>query len=317
LPAVVIEPCKELGVPTLDEVDKSILLNLVTNCRMPYQTLARKLNISSNAVKKRIDHLIETGVIERFTIELDLEMFGGDAALSIVETDGTENEHEFCDMLGKNPMIGIVGPCSGTTYMIFATYIGTAGLSDLDIFLRKQKQVKKVEVFPLVFLRGKRISYSKSHIKILKCLVKDPRMAVSDIAHETGLSARTVRRLIDEILKGEGVRLSLSWDLNAGDGIVMIAKTTWIPEKTSIGEMVTWFGSQFPEFYIPIIVASEPIIFASFVGPNLTRLDEITRQVKKYEKVERVVSIFGRPSHRYPDLKRYELDKLLSSKVKE
>lgn len=310
-----IESRKELGASTLDEVDKSIMLNLVTNCRMPYQTLARKLSISSNAVKKRVDHLIETGVIESFVVELNLEMFGGDAALSIITTDGNENEREFCDILGENPMIGIVGPCSGTTYMIFATYIGTTGLSELDIFLRKQKQIKSVEVFPLIFPRGKRVSYSKSHIKILKCLVDDPRMPVSDIAHETGLSARTVRRLIDEIFKGEGIRLSVSWDLNAGDGIVMIAETRWIPEKTSINDMIDWFGSQFPEFYTPIIAASEPIIFASFVGPNLTRLDDITKQIRKYEKVERVVSFFGRPSHAYPDLKKYELDRLLSSRA--
>jgi Lrp/AsnC family transcriptional regulator for asnA, asnC and gidA len=300
----------------LDEVDKSILLDLVMNCRMPYQDLARKLHISSNAVKKRVDHLIERGVIRRFIVELNLEMFGADEALCIIETDGTENEREFCDLLGENPMIGIVGPCSGTTYMIFATYIGTAGLSDLDIFLRKQKQVKSAEVFPLVFLRGKRAKYSKSHIRILRCLVEDPRMPVSDIAHETGLSARTIRRLIDEIIAGEGVKLSLSWDLNAGDGIVMIAKTTWIPEKTTTDEMVIWFNSQFPEFYIPIIAASEPIIFASFVGPNLTRLDEITREIRKHEKVKQVVSIFGRPSHSYPDLKQYELDRLLFSSAK-
>jgi DNA-binding Lrp family transcriptional regulator len=298
---------------SMDEMDKVILLGLSMNCRVSYQSLARKLGVSSNAIKKRVDHLIGTGVIERFGVELSLEMFKGDMALCILETDGTEDEQQFCDALGENPMIGIVGPSSGSMYMLFATYIGTVGLSDLGVFLRRQKSVTNVETYPLIFLRGKKVHYSKSHLRILKCLAKDARMPVAEIAHETGLAARTVRRLIQDIIRGEGVRLSLSWDLNAGDGVVMIAKTTWVPEKTDIGDMMSWFSTQFPEFYTPIIAASEPVIFASFVGPSLKRLDEITKQIRRSEKVKHVVSIFGRPSYSYPDLKQYELDRLLSS----
>jgi len=297
----------------VDKLDKVILLDLSNNCRLPYQTLAKKLKISSNAVKKRVDRLIEDGVIERFSVELSLEMFAGDAALIILETDGTENEQEFCDNLGENSMIGLVGPCSGSMYMLFATYIGTVGLSELGIFLRTRKSVKSVEIFPLIYPRGKRVKYSKSHLKVLRCLIADVRMPVADIAHKTELSARTVRRLIDEIIEGEGVKLSLSWDLNAGDGIVMIAKTVWIPEKTDIGEMVSWFDLQFPEFYTPIIAASEPVIFAAFVGPDLKRLDEIAKQIRDFERVKSVVSILGRPLHSYPDLRKYELDRILSS----
>jgi hypothetical protein len=138
-------------------------------------------------------------------------------------------------------------------------------------------------------------------------------MPVADIAHKTGFSARTVRRLIHEIIEGEGVRLSLSWDLNAGDGIVMMAKTRWIPEKTDISDLVKWFDSQFPEFYTPIIAASEPVIFAAFVSTNMKRLDEITKQLRKSERTESVVSLFGRPLYSYSDLKEYELDKLFAS----
>lgn len=252
----------------------------------------------------------------KFSVELSLEMFGGEVALCILETDGTEDEQVFCNTLGQNPMIGIVGPCSGSMYMLFATYIGNTGLSELGLFLRMQESVKTVEVFPLIFPRGKKVKYSKSHLRVLKCLDEDARMSVSEISKKTGLAARTARRLINEIIEGEGVRLSVSWDLNSSDGIVMIAKTRWIPEKTNIGDMIYWFNSEFPEFYTPLIAASEPIIFASFVGPDLKRLNEITQQIKKADGVESVVSIFGRPSIHFQDLKQYELNKIFSSLTK-
>ncbi|MFW9864089.1 MAG: winged helix-turn-helix transcriptional regulator [Candidatus Thorarchaeota archaeon] len=297
----------------MDRIDKAILLSLSQNCRTPYQSLARILDISSNAVKKRVDRLVKEGVIERFTIELSLEMFGGDVSLCVLETDGTEDEHEFCDTLGENLMVNIVGPTSGSTYMLFATYIGTRGLAELGAFLRSQKPVKDVELSPLVYPRGKKAEYSKSHLKVIKALVRDARMPVAKIAKETGLAARSVRRLINEIIGGEGVRLSLSWNLNASDGISMIAKTEWIPEKTDINDMIGFFNTSFPEFYLPMISASEPVIFAAFVGSSLKRLDEIAIQIKKSEKVRSVVSIFGRPSSSYPDLKQYEMEKLLAS----
>lgn len=304
---------KSWGVGILDELDKIILLTLAQNCRVPYQTLARNLGISSNAVKKRVDSLLERGVIVKFTAELSLDMFGGDTALCIIETDGSEDEQAFCNVLGENPMVGVVGPCSGTTYMIFATYIGNTGLMDLGVFLRKQESVKSVEIFPLIFPRGKKTKYSKSHLKVLKCLVQNARMSVSEISKITGLAARSVRRLIDEIIEGEGVRLSLWWELNSSDRVVLMAKTRWFSDKTDIGDLLHWFNSQFPEFYTPIIAATEPVIFAAFVCPDLKRLNEITNQIKSSEKIESVSSILGRPSFHYPDLKQYELDNLFLS----
>jgi len=60
----------------LDGIDKKILDNLEKDSRISYTTLAKKLDISDVAVKKRIDKLIEQGVIERFSISINQKKLG-------------------------------------------------------------------------------------------------------------------------------------------------------------------------------------------------------------------------------------------------
>ena len=55
----------------VDLVDKQLLIELGGNCRLSYQTLARYLGLTVNAVKKRINKLVDTGVIDHFAIMIN------------------------------------------------------------------------------------------------------------------------------------------------------------------------------------------------------------------------------------------------------
>ena len=55
----------------LDETNRRILRYLIRDARRPIASLARKLGLSESAVRRRINGLVESGVIQRFTIALD------------------------------------------------------------------------------------------------------------------------------------------------------------------------------------------------------------------------------------------------------
>jgi DNA-binding Lrp family transcriptional regulator len=57
----------------LDETDRRILRYLVRDARQPIARLARTLGLSDSVVRRRIDGLVNTGVIERFTVNIDYE----------------------------------------------------------------------------------------------------------------------------------------------------------------------------------------------------------------------------------------------------
>jgi DNA-binding Lrp family transcriptional regulator len=54
----------------MDNTDIILLELLLSNSRMSYGKMAEKLGLSVNAVHKRIQALIETGVIHKFTAKL-------------------------------------------------------------------------------------------------------------------------------------------------------------------------------------------------------------------------------------------------------
>jgi Lrp/AsnC family transcriptional regulator for asnA, asnC and gidA len=53
----------------LDAVDKKIMALLRTDSRTPYTNMAKTLDISEGTVRRRIQTLVQSGIIKRFTVE--------------------------------------------------------------------------------------------------------------------------------------------------------------------------------------------------------------------------------------------------------
>ncbi|MFA1609966.1 AsnC family transcriptional regulator [Halobellus rubicundus] len=56
---------------TLDEIDVRILELLVEDARRPYSDIAERVDLSPPAVSDRVERLRESGVIRRFTVDVD------------------------------------------------------------------------------------------------------------------------------------------------------------------------------------------------------------------------------------------------------
>jgi len=54
----------------LDEIDKKIIESLSRNSRATYTDIAKTLRLSEGTVRRRVQSLIQSGTIKRFTIEV-------------------------------------------------------------------------------------------------------------------------------------------------------------------------------------------------------------------------------------------------------
>jgi DNA-binding Lrp family transcriptional regulator len=296
----------------LDALDKAILQGLGANCRLSYQTLAKQNGVTATAVKKRIDRLLETGVIVTFTVELNLAMIDADYLLILVYTDEQHDNDKSAKEIGQHRMVSEVGVLAGSTIIAFASYQDAKDLAELRSFLISLEGVTEVEMHTLLFPRGKKMELKRLHIKILRCLVDDPRMPATEIANRTGLAVRTVTRGINEILEGEGVRISLRWNLNAADCITFLMQIEWDEHKASLDDILGWLREHFPqEFWEPLICASENMMFAAFVVETLKDMSRIGHEIRTCPLVISHTSLLGEPSRSYPDIRRYRLEELL------
>ncbi len=85
----------------LDELDKKILDHLNKDSRVSYTSLAEKMDISDVAIKKRIDKLIEQGVIERFSISIDHKKIGQPLKAFILVKTIPSEAHQVNEELKK------------------------------------------------------------------------------------------------------------------------------------------------------------------------------------------------------------------------
>ncbi len=66
-----------MGLQSLDEKDLQILLKLLANSRLPFKQLARELEMGESTLYLRIKKLMKSGILRRFTVEVDLSKLGG------------------------------------------------------------------------------------------------------------------------------------------------------------------------------------------------------------------------------------------------
>lgn len=60
----------KLGIH-LDKTDIKILKLLANDSRISYAEIAREVHLSRMAVRERVMKMVEEGVVERFTVQLD------------------------------------------------------------------------------------------------------------------------------------------------------------------------------------------------------------------------------------------------------
>ena len=300
------------SVLNLDEKDKEILLTLVSNCRTPYETLARKLGITATAVKKRVKKLIDTGVIVRFTIDLSMAMVDGGAFLALISTDGSEKEDEFVKQIGSQGIAREVGSSSASLYTAIGTYVGPDGLREFGSFVRGIKCVRKVELHTLIWEPGKRIEATKLQLKVLRSLVENPRMSVEDISRQTGLTAKKTRAILNQLIESEAISLGLRMKLSAGDSVSFLSRIEWDERLANLGQVLDFLTKAFPvEYWFPLISANEPVVFAVFVVRSLSDVARITNEINRAPFVKSSMTLLGKPNEAFPDIRSVRLEEML------
>ena len=300
----------------LDSLDRKILWELDANCRISYEKLSQKLNLSANAARKRLEKLIEDGVILRFMVIPQNAVLDADFISILVYTDGTENQDDLIQRIGSHPVVHHVSPLvstEGGTYHLFGQYSGIDMLSELGQFLKEIENVTEVKLYPVLFPKGGKIELTKIQLRILACLIDNPRMSISEIAQCSNLSARMVRRVLNKFQDERAIRFTVRWDINAGDNTSFWILISWDQKKMTHEELANALESEFPDdYWTSFVVATEPIVFARFVVANLRRANQIIGRVKEMDSVESTHNFVCYSSSDFPWLGETWLKEMIS-----
>jgi DNA-binding Lrp family transcriptional regulator len=317
-------------VVSLDQIDKSILLELAEDCRVSYQELATKLGVTVNAIKKRFDKLIETGVIWGFSIYPSLAMLEADNLVARVYLESPPTTDEILDLIGSNRMVRAVNHLADESVLCFADYVGGMGLAELGKFLRGISGVKQADLHTVICEKGSRCELSTSDLKVLRELRADARMPISKIARKTNLTPRRVRKIMQSLFgeRGSGWEIAVDeqsfgdhrtrqacmysrvlWNLNASGATFFLIRIISKEDAANPHEVVGWLREQYPlEFWYAYVSAIAPEIYSVFMVEHLRDSKPITSNVGQQPFAEAIEPIFGYPSKRYKNIRDYFLE---------
>jgi len=127
----------------LDEVDKAILRELISNARLSFREIARRIGVSTATVANKVRKMEEEGVIRGYTTIVDAEKLGYDivAVIEVVISKGKVANVE--EEIAKAPNVQAVYDVTGESdAIIVARFKSRAELSN---FVKKLLSMEYVE----------------------------------------------------------------------------------------------------------------------------------------------------------------------------
>ncbi|MGQ9552377.1 MAG: Lrp/AsnC family transcriptional regulator [Candidatus Bathycorpusculaceae bacterium] len=239
---------RNMVATTMDKTDVVLTMLLLNNSRISYRELAEKLGLSVNAVHKRIQSLIDSGIIRRFTAKISLSAL---KAVSVIvygksEAESVSTLHE---VLGSHGSINWAALAGGNYLYILAHLRSISELEPLIAYVKKEAKISSptvgiITATPINILTNAEATLYPLDREIIYSLRDNSRKALADIAEELGVSAKTVRRRLSNMINKGLIELSMEWYPDASNDIMTIIHIRLKPEvekKAVFNVLKTYF----------------------------------------------------------------------------
>lgn len=302
----------------LDSIDRTIIASVFENCRISYEALARKVDLSSNAVKNRVHNLINQGVFAQFLIAYNPRVIGAESFQAIVITNGTESQKRFVDILGSHTGIGHISTLAtvrGGAYLVWGEFTSIEMLHEIRTYIRNLEEVQDLELYVVLTNFEEPLNeLGRLHHRVLRVLRKDPLMQISEISQKVNLSPKTVSRALREITESQRIRFLARPDLAAGSLVNLHIRIEWDDNLISLEKLIEWLRSEFTlEFWSPWPSATDSLMYAEFVVESLQEAETISNKIREAEFVISSTTLVAYSSGKFPFPSQIKLNELLDS----
>lgn len=279
----------------MDKVDIVLVQLLLVNSRLSYSDLAEKLGLSVNAVHKRIQLLVEAGVIRKFTAKVNLLT----TKAIVVFISGISQMGSLHDLPDKLKTQGSIYwlAIGGGNYLYIGAYIRSlTELEPLVTYIKKEAGIPEPTVgitdfpllLPLVHPKASDLALHELDYQIIRSLKDNSRKAISDVADELGISAKTARRRLQRMIKNGLIELTIEWYPDASNDIMTLIQLHLKPEIEK-GEIYNIFRKYSPNMLFYWSYSNIPNTITYTVWTNTMK--ELQSLREKLEKEESVVSV--------------------------
>ncbi|MEX0657057.1 MAG: AsnC family transcriptional regulator [Nitrosopumilaceae archaeon] len=262
----------------MDELDIQILSILLDNCRESDRQIGQRIGISGNAVSSRIQKMIQSKVIEKFTLKIEPPVLGYNVLYIVVSGQDLNQILKQVRLVGE-PFF--VVPCVGDI-TVCSIVIKENVEEKIKLAKKIMRDVRVLSIFEAQN-PGLRSDLTKTDLEIINVLLDNPRARIDEIAKATNLSTKTITRSLDKLQNDEAILFTLIYDPIKLEQYVPYAILTWI--NGDLHKTLNVLKEEFSQSFLqkPFISKNQIVLF--LYSDNIFKIDDVIQKVRKINGV--------------------------------
>lgn len=253
---------------------------------MSFRSMSADIGLTSKSIKARVEKMLSRHVIRSFFLIVDPSIFGYNKLCILKGRYG--NKISDNDIKNKFSQMGHI--------LMRIQYLGRGFAYSLAINDNSENEIKslldslKVPVNYKIF-KFKNVpsqEITKTDLKIIRCLLTDPRMDVNHIAGQISLSSKTVIRHLDKMIKNQVLRFSILCDSSSTFGYLQFNITLYV-EESKYYLIHNYISTLFKNniFYMPRSFTTPPNEMRFFLfGKDLSSIEAMLIELESIDGVK-------------------------------
>ena len=274
----------------MDDKDLEILKLLLFDGQMSYEAIANKVKLTPYLVKKRVNNLVDLGVIMKFTTNLNFLMFQKSVCYTLAEVKQGTDQQELIERIGQLDEVSGGAISLQNKMQIIHIYSDDYEFKKNLEKLMQFEEIQGIENFILLIppdlgFKNKRLI--KTDWKIVNLIKDNCRKTDIEISNELGISNKTVKRRLSYLRENNIILFMIDLDTSAADFLsyLLIVKFQRIASE-SFNEVMKIVKNY---FYVWRVANQEAFIITVFIN-KLREIDEHVKEIEKIPHVKEVIS---------------------------
>jgi DNA-binding Lrp family transcriptional regulator len=283
-------------------------------------SIGSAVGLTSKSVKARVDRMISTGVIEKFVVKVNPVALGYGMGCMLIVREHSANTEDIVNRLNLLGDVSIHSKCmGGISTFCLAIKEGHEDKLKLLIDSLKPASVRimftsKLSSSSSSSLMNNKHELTETDLRIIKCLLSNPRMDMNDIARKTSMSARTVNRRLTKLKDDNVLKFFILCNPVHTLGYIQFALVVNTLDRSFYSQIVEHIYEQLGEnilFQLPVTDPDNVITLLLF-SQDIFASDGILKQVESLKGVKSVELLVLTDTTSYDGWVLREIDRKLN-----
>ena len=300
---------------TLDELDGKILRSLSRNCRVSYNSLGSEIDMTAKSVKARVKKMQSSGVIDSFIVKVNPMVLGYSKVCILV----LRINNITADEKHIRRSISLLGDILNTGHVL-------GNISTFKFAVKKEAEEKLELLVDVIgqdhLIQNQTVAFQNVReqptyvdFKIMRCLLDNPRMQISDIAEKISMSSKTVARRLEKMIGNDVLDFTIQINFTAIGGYIVSVVSANLEKGAHTKVLERSYADLEDSFFVySPMLSQQEVIYWLFFSKDVFALDSVIKRMESYGGVKKVDVLIPISIEYHKDILIKEIERKLVDK---